>query len=193
MTTITTPASTAALRSAAPNSAAPQHDALAAGDRVESIYARRPGQVVRIYPDGSACICWADGEPQEAGLGNERMPRALLVKVGSAEAAPAHAPEVEQIEIHAPAPQPADPPPPAEAHPGRPVSQPAARPSMAEREEYCEALFSLLFRHADDAGIDMLCDEFESMLDAMSNKRPRSAVAQAWAELFARFYVQGGV
>ena len=64
---------------------------------------------------------------------------------------------------------------------------------MAEREEYCEALFSLLFRHADDTGIDMLCDEFEGMLDAMSNKRPRSAVAQAWADLFARFYVQGGV
>lgn len=163
------------------------------GERVQSLYAGRLGEVVRVYKDGSACVCWDDGEPQEAGLGHERMPRELLVKVDGAEAAPAHAPEVEQIEVNAPAPPPADPPPPAEAHPGRPVAQPAARPSMAEREEYCEALFSLLFRHADDAGIDMLCDEFESMLDAMSNKRPRSAVAQAWAELFARFYVEGGV
>lgn len=31
--------------------------------------ARRGGQV---YADGSACVCWDDGEPQEAGLGHER-------------------------------------------------------------------------------------------------------------------------
>ena len=58
------------------------------GDRIESLHARRPGAVVKVYADGSACVCWDDGEPQEAGLGHERMPRNLLVKVAS-EAAPA--------------------------------------------------------------------------------------------------------
>lgn len=58
------------------------------GDRIESLHARRPGAVVKIYADESGCVCWDDGEPQEAGLGHERMPRNLLVKVAS-EAAPA--------------------------------------------------------------------------------------------------------
>lgn len=58
-------------------------DALQVGDRVESLLARRPGAVVKIYADGSGCVCWDDGEPQEAGLGHERMPRNLLVKVVS--------------------------------------------------------------------------------------------------------------
>lgn len=52
--------------------------ALIAGDRVTSLYAGRSGCVVKVYQDGSACIAWDDGEPQEAGLGHERMPRALL-------------------------------------------------------------------------------------------------------------------
>jgi len=96
-TTVTTPASTAALRSTATHSAAPQHDTLAAGDRVESLHARRPGRVVWVYPDGSACICWDDGEPQEAGLGHERMPRELLIRLDHdatvPDAAPANRPE----------------------------------------------------------------------------------------------------
>ncbi|MCK6387085.1 MAG: hypothetical protein L6Q65_05725 [Zoogloea sp.] len=58
-------------------------DALQPGDRIESLHARRPGAVVKVYADGSACVCWDDGEPQEAGLGHERMPRNLLVKVAS--------------------------------------------------------------------------------------------------------------
>jgi hypothetical protein len=51
---------------------------LIAGDRVSSLYAGRAGRVVKVYQDGSACIAWDDGEPQEAGLGHERMPRTLL-------------------------------------------------------------------------------------------------------------------
>ncbi len=58
-------------------------DALQPGDRIESLHARRPGAVVKVYADGSACVCWDDGEPQEAGLGHERMPRNLLVKVAA--------------------------------------------------------------------------------------------------------------
>lgn len=87
MTTITTSATAAALRKTSLHSAAPQHDALSVGDRVESLHARRPGRIVRTYPDGSASVCWDDGEPQETGLGHERMPRALLILVDHEQAA----------------------------------------------------------------------------------------------------------
>lgn len=160
---------------------------LCLGDRVESLHAGRLGEVVRVYKDGSACICWDDGEPQEAGLGHERMPRELLKKVDGAKVAPSAAPaavEVEEIEVHAVPPNPAG---------GRRNFEPSERPSMAEREEYCEALFGLLFGHADDAALDELCDTMKAMLDVMASRRPRSALAQAWGDLFARFAVQGGV
>ncbi|WP_068639674.1 AAA family ATPase [Thauera butanivorans] len=53
-------------------------DPLQAGDVVSSIHAGRQGRVVKVYPDGSACVCWDDGEPQPEGMGHERMPRKLL-------------------------------------------------------------------------------------------------------------------
>lgn len=56
---------------------------LMVGDVVESRHAKRRGRAVKIYPDGSACVCWDDGEPQPEGMGHERMPRELLVRVGS--------------------------------------------------------------------------------------------------------------
>lgn len=62
------------------------------GDLVKSLHAGRTGKVVKVYPDGSACVCWDDGEPQAEGLGHERMPRQLLVLIECAEqvtAAPA--------------------------------------------------------------------------------------------------------
>lgn len=57
----------------------PTDPPLQAGDRVESLHAGRKGRVVRTYDDGSACVCWDDGEPQPEGLGHERMPRRLLI------------------------------------------------------------------------------------------------------------------
>jgi hypothetical protein len=65
-----------------------ESDALQPGDRIESHLAHRPGAVVKVYPDGSACILWDDGEPQGEGLGHERVPREFLVKVADG-AAPA--------------------------------------------------------------------------------------------------------
>lgn len=65
---------------------------LLGGDLVKSLHAGRTGKVVKVYPDGSACVCWDDGEPQAEGLGHERMPRQLLVLIECAEqvtAAPA--------------------------------------------------------------------------------------------------------
>lgn len=75
-------------------------EALQPGDRIKSLHARRPGAVVKVYADGSACVCWDDGEPQEAGLGHERMPRNLLVKVASG-AAPAEGVDVDAFETQA--------------------------------------------------------------------------------------------
>lgn len=55
-----------------------QHAPLSVGDWVRSIHSNRLGKVVKVYPDGSASICWRDGEPQGEGLGHERMPSELL-------------------------------------------------------------------------------------------------------------------
>jgi hypothetical protein len=49
---------------------------LQAGDRIVSRHALRPGTVVKVYADGSACVLWDDGEAQPEGMGHERMPRA---------------------------------------------------------------------------------------------------------------------
>lgn len=51
---------------------------LQVGDRIQSLHAGRAGAVVKVYADGSACVCWDDGEPQAEGLGHERVPRSLL-------------------------------------------------------------------------------------------------------------------
>jgi hypothetical protein len=59
-------------------------DGLHHGDSIRSIYAGRTGTVVKVYPDGSASVCWDDGEPQPEGLAHERMPRALLEIIASA-------------------------------------------------------------------------------------------------------------
>lgn len=63
---------------------------LAPDDRIESLHARRKGKVVKVYADGSACVCWDDGEPQGAGLGHERIPREGLVKISATSAATDH-------------------------------------------------------------------------------------------------------
>lgn len=75
---------------------------LQVGDVVESRYAKRHGRVVKIYPDGSASVCWSDGEPQPEGLGHERMPRNLLRLVErAAPVAPAPEPEADPARVKA--------------------------------------------------------------------------------------------
>ena len=67
---------------------APRHlpvvvrEPLAAGDRVRILHAGRTGSVMKVYPDGSACVTW-DDKPAPFGLGHERMPRALLLVLPS--------------------------------------------------------------------------------------------------------------
>lgn len=55
---------------------------LAVGDRVRTLHAGRTGTVMKVYPDGSACITW-DDKPAPLCLGHERVPRALLIVLGS--------------------------------------------------------------------------------------------------------------
>lgn len=75
---------------------------LQVGDVVESRYSKRPGRVVKIYPDGSASVCWQDAEPQPEGLGHERMPRNLLRLVErAAPVAPAPEPEADPARVKA--------------------------------------------------------------------------------------------
>lgn len=55
---------------------------LAVGDRVRSLHAGRTGTVMKVYPDGSACITW-DDKPAPLCLGHERVPRSLFIVLGS--------------------------------------------------------------------------------------------------------------
>lgn len=55
---------------------------LAVGDRVRTLHAGRTGTVMKVYPDGSACITW-DDRPAPLCLGHERVPRALLIVLDS--------------------------------------------------------------------------------------------------------------
>lgn len=52
------------------------------GDRVRTLHAGRTGTVMKVYPDGSACITW-DDRPAPLCLGHERVPRASLIVLGS--------------------------------------------------------------------------------------------------------------
>ncbi len=58
-------------------------DPLAIGDRVRTLCAGRTGTVMKVYPDGSACITW-DDKPAPLCLGHERVPRSMLIALGSA-------------------------------------------------------------------------------------------------------------
>ena len=55
---------------------------LAIGDRVRILLAARTGTVMKVYPDGSACITW-DDKPAPLCLGHERVPRASLIVLGA--------------------------------------------------------------------------------------------------------------
>lgn len=56
---------------------------LSIGDRVQTLHAGRTGTVMKVYPDGSACVTW-DNLPAPLCLGHERVPRSLLLVLGSA-------------------------------------------------------------------------------------------------------------
>ena len=55
---------------------------LVIGDRVIDHHNGHAGTVMKVYPDGSACITW-DDRPAPLCLGHERVPRALLIVLGS--------------------------------------------------------------------------------------------------------------
>lgn len=55
---------------------------LAVGDRVRSLHSARTGTVMKVYPDGSACITW-DDRPAPLCLGHERVPGSMFMILDS--------------------------------------------------------------------------------------------------------------
>ncbi len=55
---------------------------LTVGDRVQTLHAGRTGTVMKVYTDGSASVTW-DDQPAPLCLGHERVPRSLLLVLGS--------------------------------------------------------------------------------------------------------------
>lgn len=72
-----------------------QNPPICKGDRVRNSCATRVGTAVKIYPDGSAAVCWDDADPQQEGLAHERVPRPLLEVLKSA--APSSDPVVHTV------------------------------------------------------------------------------------------------
>lgn len=76
------PAPARAGRPATSHSPVIVREPLAIGDRVRTLHAGRTGTVMKVYPDGSACITW-DDRPAPLCLGHERVPRSCLMVLDS--------------------------------------------------------------------------------------------------------------
>ena len=72
------PAPARSSRPALPHPLVVSREQLAIGDRVRTLHAGRTGSVMKVYPDGSACITW-DDKPAPLCLGHERVPRTQLL------------------------------------------------------------------------------------------------------------------
>ncbi len=77
------PAPARSNRPALPHPAVVFREPLAVGDRIRSLHAGRTGSVMKVYPDGSACVTW-DDKPAPLALGHERVPRSMLVVLAGA-------------------------------------------------------------------------------------------------------------
>ncbi|WP_374496044.1 hypothetical protein [Zoogloea sp.] len=178
--------------------------ALQPADRIESHLAKRPGSVVKVYPDGSACVLWDDGEPQPEGMGHERVPRDCLVLRASANAPP---PDLEGDEAGEPE---------AFGHDGNADSNPhlvkamphgskpepetlqaaeraGAADALARRKAYLEARMRTLLRFAEGAELNILDDALDDLVGDITRARfVPGLVAEDYA-LTHRFLVAGGV
>ncbi len=178
--------------------------ALQPGDRIESHLTKRPGSVVKVYPDGSACVLWDDGEPQPEGLGHSRMPRDCLVLRASAKAP---APDLERGEAGEPEAfghgRSADSNPDlvqAMAHGSKPepeAPQTAERAdtadALARRKAYLEARMRTLLRFVEGAELNILDDALDDLVGDITRGRfVPGLVAEDYA-LTHRFLVAGGL
>lgn len=178
--------------------------ALQPGDRIESHLTKRPGSVVKVYPDGSACVLWDDGEPQPEGLGHSRMPRECLVRRASAKAP---APDLERGEAGEPEAfghgRNADSNPhlvQAMAHGSKPepeAPQTAERAdtadALARRKAYLEARMRTLLRFVEGAELNILDDALDDLVGDITRGRfVPGLVAEDYA-LTHRFLVAGSV
>lgn len=132
------------------------------GDRIQSLHARRSGAVVKVYADGSACVCWDDGEPQEAGLGHERMPGELLVKVAAA------AIDSDAHDIN------------------------GGATSSARRKLYMRERMKVLLRYADGSELDCLEDMLEKLVGDITCSRYVPGLVAADYELTRKHWIKGG-
>ncbi|AYH46088.1 hypothetical protein [Azoarcus sp. DN11] len=170
------------------------------GDRIRSLHAGRPGSVVKVYADGSACVCWDDGEPQAEGLGHERMPRELLERVAAPASGPVNAVADREARAAAAldrflfegagsAPETAA----EEAYSPRLRPAPHESASIAKRKDYCVALLKTLMRYADEADLGELEQALEEQITEVSGSRAVPGLVAARYDLFCRFWLQGGV
>lgn len=138
------------------------------GDRVTSAYAERPGTVVKTYPDGSACVRWDDGEPQEEGLGHERMPRRLL------KAVPPGAKTAKLAEMKS--------------------ANVALLPDSAaeKRKAYCVELLKTTLRYVEGDELQATADTLEDLVQAIAERRPAPGLVAARYDLFSRFWLREG-
>ena len=195
--------------------------ALNVGDRIQSIHAKRPGRVVKVYPDGSACVCWDDGEPQPEGMGHERMPRDLLELVEQAAPAAdaAGGRGVGRAAVNAILNRLIANPPssgatdqdtvpdemPAQVTPENVICMQAARlrsgttpdTGKAERDParmraYCTELLPLLMAHASPAELVTLTMILEDMITDQTLDRPEPQLVAAHYDLYCRFWLEGG-
>lgn len=158
---------------------------LSLGDRVQSLHTGLLGFVVKVYPDGSASICWDDGEPQPEGLGHERVPRDLLLPIK--DAAPSKAPEapsmgnVVQLALAA-----------QRLYSPQPRHSSHDTESAEKRRAYCTGLLKTMLRYADDADLGEIEQALESMVTEISESRAVPGLVAARYDLFCRFWVKGG-
>lgn len=151
--------------------------ALQPGDRIESHLTKRPGSVVKVYPDGSACVLWDDGEPQPEGMGHERVPRDCLVLCASANAP---APDLEGGEACEPEAQ-------------QTAERADTADALARRKAYLEARMRTLLRFAEGAELNILDDALDDLVGDITRARfVPGLVAEDYA-LTHRFLVAGGV
>lgn len=164
------------------------------GGRIKSLYAGRPGTVVKVYPDGSACIRWDDGEPQAAGLGHERIPRDLLIQVADvgrdterhfapsiADSADIDTAKIVSFALAA-----------RKAYSPPRGPDPHQVASVEKRKAYCAELLQTMLHYADEADLGELEQALEEQVTEISSQRHVPGLIAARYELFCRFWVAGG-
>jgi hypothetical protein len=161
--------------------------ALQPGDRIESHLAHRPGAVVKVYPDGSACILWDDGEPQGEGLGHERVPREYLVLVAHEQANASAAMEGSSTSSKTSNGEAAGPLPHQAAQ-----GQPEELGNRSYRDAYLTERFRAILRYADEVELTGVEDALSALVIDITRGRYVPGLVAADYELTRKYWIEGG-